>query len=239
LTINRGIINFPNIIEKPVVSDEYDIIISEMEEKIRILENKIYSNQIQIEDLSVKFIELQNQNPQKNTSNVKILIAVFEMIEKINNNEDFTEKYEFLKTISSGNSEIYDIVVKIGNYIDYNPLDLDRIYYNEYNKFIKIDSKDNNNNKKSKIKQLINDNIIIRKIDNIESEKDSKTDVILYKLSNSIKNKRYEDGINIINDHNLNDNFVETKKFLIRGNELKILIRDILKTVNSGVKIEF
>jgi hypothetical protein len=202
-------------------------VIFELEEKIKILENKIDFNRLQIDNLSLELTKLQNQNPEKNINNIKILTTVFEIAEKINNNEDFMDKYEFLKALSSTKNSIFELVIKMGDYLKYNAVDIEKTYFEEYGKFTKNDNIKN----KSKIRRFLDDNIIIRKIDNFDTEKDDKIDIILHNLSDSLKNKKYTEAINIIDDNEWGDYFSKTKKAVAQRTELKKLTESILLAI--------
>jgi hypothetical protein len=215
-------LKFPTANIAPIHTEQKAI--SELEERIKILESNIEADRLQIENLSLELVKTQNQSPERNVNNIKILITVFEIAEKIDNGDDFMEKYEFLKIISSGKRSIYDMVVKIGNYSDYNVADVEKAYWDEYSVFAGKDNKKS----KNKIRQFFDENLIIRKINNLDTEKDDGIDVALSNLSSSIRNKKYERSLDIINTHGLSKDFPKTREIVERRKELKELIRDIL-----------
>jgi hypothetical protein len=199
---------------------------AKLENELFLLKQEVEQNKRQIDKLSLDLSKLQNQEPAKNINNVRILLTIFDITSKINEEKDFAQEYEFLATLTEGKSSIYEYVFKIKNHLGYYSKNIEEIYNKEYRLFIK----DEKSVEKSKIRRFFDNNITIRKINNFDDD-DNEMDIVLSDLSASIRAKNYDRALEIIDNNNIRDNFQNTREALLQRKELKDVIRSILHVI--------
>ncbi|MDR0571532.1 MAG: hypothetical protein LBG48_01630 [Rickettsiales bacterium] len=199
----------------------YDL--TKLEDELMSLRQKVEQNESKIDRLSLELTKLQNQEPTKNVNNVKILMTIFGIMDKINKNEDFIQEYEFLRILAEGKPSIYEYVFGVKNHLEYYLKNVEETYSKEYRLFTVEEA----TAKKNKIEQFFYNNITIRKISNFNN-KDDKIDIVLHDLSISIKTRNYSKALEIIDDNNLTDNFKGTREALLQRKELRGVIEGIL-----------
>lgn len=192
------------------------------------LYEKNNANGVKIENLSRELEKLKNQNPVKNINNIKILATTFSIIERINNNEDFSEEYSLLRILTEEKSAIRSQTLKMENYLGCYGENIKNLYAEEYNRFSKGEA---NTAAAGIIKRFLGAVVIVRKINNIDRENGNKTDAALYDLSRSIENRNYAAALDIIENNQWADSFPATRAALIRRIELKTLTGDILRSI--------
>lgn len=196
--------------------------ITELENKINDYNNKILAFENNIIDLENKIVKLENANPINNERNIQIIILINKIKDLYYSNNNFINELESLKILSKNKADIYNNILKLDNFINKKSSFED--FQTEYkNLLVKQD--------KNKIKEFINENIQIRKIN---PEKKDIVNKNIKDIENYINLHQYQKALNIIKENKYNNIFVKTVNTLNNNIEFDNIINNIVENIYNS-----
>lgn len=196
--------------------------ITELENKINDYNNKILAFENNIIDLENKIVKLENANPINNERNIQIIILINKIKDLYYSNNNFINELESLKILSKNKADIYNNILKLDNFINKKSSFED--FQTEYkNLLVKQD--------KNKIKEFINENIQIRKIN---PEKNDIVNKNIKDIENYINLHQYQKALNIIKENKYNNIFVNTVNTLNNNIEFDNIINNIVENIYNS-----
>lgn len=196
--------------------------ITELENKINDYNNKILAFENNIIDLENKIVKLENANPINNERNIQIIILINKIKDLYYSNNNFINELESLKILSKNKADIYNNILKLDNFINKKSSFED--FQTEYkNLLVKQD--------KNKIKEFINENIQIRKIN---PEKNDIVNKNIKDIENYINLHQYQKALNIIKENKYNNIFVKTVNTLNNNIEFDNIINNIVENIYNS-----
>lgn len=196
--------------------------ITELENKINDYNNKILAFENNIIDLENKIVKLENANPINNERNIQIIILINKIKDLYYSNNNFINELESLKILSKNKADIYNNILKLDNFI--NKKSSFENFQTEYkNLLVKQD--------KNKIKEFINENIQIRKIN---PEKNDIVNKNIKDIENYINLHQYQKALNIIKENKYNNIFVNTVNTLNNNIEFDNIINNIVENIYNS-----
>ena len=196
--------------------------ITELENKINDYNNKILAFENNIIDLENKIVKLENANPINNERNIQIIILINKIKDLYYSNNNFINELESLKILSKNKADIYNNILKLDNFINKKSSFED--FQTEYkNLLVKQD--------KNKIREFINENIQIRKIN---PEKNDIVNKNIKDIENYINLHQYQKALNIIKENKYNNIFVNTVNTLNNNIEFDNIINNIVENIYNS-----
>ena len=196
--------------------------IIELENKINDYNNKILAFENNIIDLENKIIKLENTNPINNERNIQIIILINKIKDLYYSNDNFINELESLKILSKNKADIYNNILKLNNFLNKNS-SFDNFQIEYKNLLVKQD--------KNKIKEFINENIQIRKINPKENDIINKN---IKDIENYINLHQYQKALNIIKENKYNSIFVNTVNTLNNNIEFDNIINNIVENIYNS-----
>lgn len=209
--------------------------IKEIENNNSILQNSIMSLKsdivalkAEIEYLKTNIVKIENQNPVYSENNLQITILLNKIQKLYYTNKNFSTELDYLKLlVKNRNNNLFELVNKLNEYKTFhnNVAKLNEIFTEEYKVLLTSFNKNDSNI----FKDFINDNIAIRRIDNIDT---NTVNTIINNIKEEIQNNNYINAIDIIKKSNYEDSFFKnTYKILDKITAFDINIDEIYKII--------
>ena len=197
--------------------------ITELENKINNYNNKILNYENKIIDLENRIIKLENTNPINNERNIQIIILINKIKDLYYSNNNFVNELESLKILSKNKPDIYNNILKLDNFLNKKSSFED--FKEEYKKLL------TKQDKKNIIKDFINENIQIRKINPKENDNINKN---IKDIENYINLHQYKKALDIIKENNYNNIFIKTINTLNNNIEFDNIINGVVDGMYGG-----
>ena len=197
--------------------------ITELENKINNYNNKILNYENKIIDLENRIIKLENTNPINNERNIQIIILINKIKDLYYSNNNFVNELESLKILSKNKPDIYNNILKLDNFVNKKSSFED--FKEEYKKLL------TKQDKKNIIKDFINENIQIRKINPKENDNINKN---IKDIENYINLHQYKKALYIIKENNYNNIFIKTINTLNNNIEFDNIINGVVDGMYGG-----
>ena len=197
--------------------------ITELENKINNYNNKILNYENKIIDLENRIIKLENTNPINNERNIQIIILINKIKDLYYSNNNFVNELESLKILSKNKPDIYNNILKLDNFVNKKSSFED--FKEEYKKLL------TKQDKKNIIKDFINENIQIRKINPKENDNINKN---IKDIENYINLHQYKKALDIIKENNYNNIFIKTTNTLNNNIEFDNIINGVVDGMYGG-----
>ena len=191
IDIDNTINQLNNSIEK-IISENNKLNIKLLE-----IENNLNNIQTETEDLKQYINKIENQNPVYNEKNIQIIVLLNKIQNLYYNNRSFLTELDFLKLLVQSKNDLLELVLQLDIYKESEDIEeIKIIFKQEYIKLL------NNKEKSNFFTDFINENIKIRKINNVDN--DDVLNIIINQIENEINKNNYDNVINLIENNNLN-----------------------------------
>lgn len=150
------------------------------------LNEKIELLQTELNSLKNYIYKLEQQNPINSEKNLQIMILLNKIQKLYYSNKNFTEELEYLKTLTKNKLNLAELVNELEKYkISKNDVKkVTEVFKNEYKTNLLVEK---SNKKQNIFKEILTNNIKIRKINVVKDDVDNKN-VLIKKVEDAIIN---------------------------------------------------